>query len=72
MFGTTVDFFFRLVDAKLPPIIETGVCEGLSSPLLLPPLSSRMSILHQLLPKSPEDWGRLSRGQVKPGSWGLS
>ncbi|XP_042891775.1 probable E3 ubiquitin-protein ligase HERC1 isoform X3 [Penaeus japonicus] len=54
---------FRLVDAKLPRAIEAGVCEGLSSPLLLPPLASRMSLLYNLLPKSPEDWGQLSRGQ---------
>ncbi|XP_069958428.1 probable E3 ubiquitin-protein ligase HERC1 isoform X6 [Cherax quadricarinatus] len=57
------ELLFRLVDAKLPRAIEAGVCEGLSSPLLLPPLASRMSLLYCLLPKSPEDWGRLSRGQ---------
>lgn len=53
------------MDAKLPRAIEAGVCEGLSSPLLLPPLASRMSLLYGLLPKSPEDWGQLSYGQVK-------
>ena len=57
-------FLPRLVDAKLPRAIEAGVREGLSSPLLLPPLASRMSLLYTLLPKSPEDWGQLSRGQV--------
>ncbi|XP_071541149.1 LOW QUALITY PROTEIN: probable E3 ubiquitin-protein ligase HERC1 [Panulirus ornatus] len=57
------ELLFRLVDAKLPRAIEAGVCEGLSSPLLLPPLASRMSLLYSLLPKSPEDWGHLSRGQ---------
>ena len=55
---------FRLVDAKLPSLIEAKVCEGLSSPLLLPPLACRMALLHRLLPKSPQDWGHLSRGQV--------
>lgn len=55
----------RLVDAQLPPAIEAGVCEGLSSPLLLPPLAARMTLLYALLPKSPEDWGQLSRGQVR-------
>ncbi|XP_068210388.1 probable E3 ubiquitin-protein ligase HERC1 [Palaemon carinicauda] len=57
------ELLFRLVDAKLPRAIEAGVCEGLSSPLLLPPLASRMGLLYTLLPKSPEDWGQLSRGQ---------
>ncbi|MPC18908.1 putative E3 ubiquitin-protein ligase HERC1 [Portunus trituberculatus] len=52
-----------LVDAKLPRAIEAEVCEGLSSPLLLPPLASRMSLLYGLLPKSPEDWGQLTYGQ---------
>lgn len=55
----------RLVDAKLPRAIEAGVCEALSSPLLLPPLASRMRLLYGLLPKSPEDWGQLSYGQVR-------
>ncbi|XP_063888404.1 probable E3 ubiquitin-protein ligase HERC1 isoform X2 [Scylla paramamosain] len=57
------ELLFRLVDAKLPRAIEAEVCEGLSSPLLLPPLASRMSLLYGLLPKSPEDWGQLTYGQ---------
>ncbi|CAL4080435.1 unnamed protein product, partial [Meganyctiphanes norvegica] len=57
------ELLFRLVDAKLPPTLENAVCEGLSSRLLLPPLSARMALLHRLLPKSPHDWGQLSRGQ---------
>ncbi|KAK7072307.1 hypothetical protein SK128_003010, partial [Halocaridina rubra] len=54
---------YMLVDATLPREIEAQVRESLRSPLLLPPLASRMNLLYSLLPKSPEDWGQLSRGQ---------